>query len=76
MEVFTKFWQENLRERLIKLEKQVTDTFYLSYLTVVDFYIYDIIYFLGIIAPQHLTEFPKLVQIYKRVASIPEISAY
>jgi len=45
-------------------------------MTVVDFFIYDIIYFFKQRMPHYLQEFPKLVQIYNKIASIPEIKAY
>lgn len=45
-------------------------------MTVVDFYIYDIIYFFKQAIPHYLSDFPKLTQIYDRIANIPEIKAY
>jgi glutathione S-transferase len=76
LEALNKHWETTLKAKFLKLEATVTDTFYLSYMTVVDFFIYEIVYFFTHEVPQYLADFPKLLHIYERMASIPQIAAY
>lgn len=45
-------------------------------MTIVDFYIYDILYLFKLFLPHYLTDLPKLTQIYEKMANIPEIKYY
>ena len=52
------------------------DDFYLGYLTVLDFFIYEIMNYFHLLFPKEMAKFPKLNQIQERVAALPQIEDY
>lgn len=76
--IFDKYWNDHIKKKLIKIENDVEgDGFYLPYMTIVDFYIYELWYFFKLANIQfYMTEFPKLTQIYNSMMTIPEIMLY
>ena len=52
------------------------DTFYFGYLTIVDFFMYELVNYIKKFDEKVMQEFPKLMQLRDRVASIQEIRNY
>ena len=70
-------WAKSLTKKLTKLEREASDTFFFEEISLLDFYLYETIYFLLIVSKEKMEkEFPKLMQIFNRMANIPEIKAY
>lgn len=73
-EIFDRYWHEQLRPKFIKLESEVDNEYYISYMTVVDFFIYDLWYFFRLTNIEgYMSEFPKLTRIFNNIAKLPEI---
>lgn len=52
------------------------DDFYLGYLTILDFYIYEIVNYFGQLLPKEMKKYPKLVQLRNLIRSLPKIKEY
>jgi hypothetical protein len=52
------------------------DSFYLGYLTILDFSMYEIVNHFQLLFPEEIQHFTKLIQIRDRVAALPEIKEY
>lgn len=75
-----KYWNHTIKPKLVKCEHDCEYDSYLKYLTVVDFYIYDLVYYMKACKIDVLInfeqEFPKLRRIYEKISQIDEIKSY
>ena len=57
-------------------ESQAVGPYFLDYMTIVDFFIYEVVHIMNKVMPEQVQEFPKLCQIHQKMASLPAISNY
>ena len=54
-------WAKSLTKKLTKLEREASDTFFFEEISLLDFYLYETIYFLLIVSKEKMEkEFPKI----------------
>jgi len=74
------FWNHTIKSKFLKYENDSEYDSFLKYLTIVDFYLYELVYYLKVCKIDALInfqqEFPKLQRIYKKVSEIEEIKNY
>ena len=72
-----KQWRESVSGRLQKYESFAHEgDWFLGYLTIIDFSIYELVRYMELIFPGKLKEFPKILRIKEMISDLPEIRAY
>ena len=72
-----KQWKESVAVRLQKYENFANEhEWFLGYLTIVDFSIYELYRYMDMIFPGKMKEFQRLKKIHDMIGEIPQIKAY
>lgn len=68
-------WEKSIKGILLKYEEEAQpDSFYLGYLTIIDFMVHEIFQYYKDIFHKKVHLFPKLIALRQRVAAIPEVA--
>lgn len=69
-------WKNTIQPKLEEYEKDCHENYYLGYLSLIDFFLYELIYLLKRIFPEKLNEFTKIKKVFQEFANISEIKSY
>ena len=69
-------WKNTIQPKLEEYEKNCCENFYLGYLSLIDFFLYELIYLLKVIYQEKANGFPKINTVFQEFSNIPEIKSY
>lgn len=70
-------WTEKVYPRLLKIEQAVVgEEWFLPYLTIIDFSIYELVRYMDCIFESQTGSLPKLKRIESSISNLPTIKAY